>query len=164
MSYSLHCHVQMQLLPKFTSLHFELASSKAMQGIDRSERIKADVCVNNINLLKLCWHAPGRIKCRGEGALFTEDKRFDFVLFLTMSAHFLAGQSGIWLNWPSNWGDRWTPKINIFWVYLSNHSSQPGAPSCTVLIRYCDYHPVTKSPKIGCFDYFSNVPNVRLVL
>ena len=23
----------------------------------------------------------------------------------------------------------------------------------TVLIGYCDYHPVTKSPKIGCYDY-----------
>ena len=23
----------------------------------------------------------------------------------------------------------------------------------TVLIEYCDYHPVTKSPEIGCCDY-----------
>ena len=34
----------------------------------------------------------------------------------------------------------------------------------TVLFRYCDYHPKTKSPKIGCCVFFSNVPNVRLVL
>ena len=34
----------------------------------------------------------------------------------------------------------------------------------TVPIGYCDYHPVTKSAQIGCCDYFSNVPNVRLVL
>ena len=34
----------------------------------------------------------------------------------------------------------------------------------TALIGYYDYHPVTKSPKIGCCDYFSNVPNVLLVL
>ena len=34
----------------------------------------------------------------------------------------------------------------------------------TLLIGYYDYHPVTKSPKIGSCDYFSNVPNVRLVL
>ena len=34
----------------------------------------------------------------------------------------------------------------------------------TVLIRYYDYHPVTKSPKIGCCDYFSNVPNIHLDL
>ena len=33
----------------------------------------------------------------------------------------------------------------------------------TVLIGYCDYHPVTKLPKIGCCDYFSNVPNVLLL-
>ena len=33
----------------------------------------------------------------------------------------------------------------------------------TVLIGYCDDHPVTKSPKMWCCDYFSNVPNVPLV-
>ena len=29
----------------------------------------------------------------------------------------------------------------------------------TVHIIYCEYHPVTKSPKIGCCDHFSNVAN-----
>ena len=39
-----------------------------------------------------------------------------------------------------------------------------GTLLITVLIGYYDYHPVTKSPKIGCYDCFSNVPNILFVL
>ena len=35
---------------------------------------------------------------------------------------------------------------------------------CTVLVGYYDYHPVTKSPRIGYCDCFSNVPNSILLL
>ena len=34
----------------------------------------------------------------------------------------------------------------------------------TVLIGYYDYHPVTKLPKIGSYDCFSNVPNSILLI
>ena len=45
-----------------------------------------------------------------------------------------------------------------------NHAQDSTRGKNTVLIGYCDYHPVTKLPKKGCCDYFSNVPNVLLVL
>ena len=39
-----------------------------------------------------------------------------------------------------------------------------GSKWSTVLIGYYDYHPVTKLPKIGYCDCFSNVPNSILLL
>ena len=106
---------------------------------------------------------------------------FFFPLSLTLSGYMtarqhyyrqnLAGQ-----NMTGSWYDAAEATKHFGWYLIHSlwikYQPKPGYgnppealnSAYKVLIRYYDYHRVTKSPKIGCCDYFSNVPNVLLVV